>query len=69
LKKSCKYLNITLIHLPPYSPKLSPIEQVWRTIKRELSSEFIVNEKFLIENFEKLFYEKIDKKSYTEQWI
>jgi len=69
LKKSCKYLNIVLIHLPPYSPKLSPIEQVWRTIKKELSAEFIESEEFLIENFERLFYENVDKKSFTEKWI
>ncbi|KZX12827.1 transposase [Methanobrevibacter curvatus] len=25
LKETCKYLNITLIHLPKYSPKLNPI--------------------------------------------
>ena len=69
LKEACKYLNIALIHLPPYSPKLSPIEQVWRTIKKELSSDFIVSEEFLIENFERLFYENVDKKSFTNKWI
>jgi hypothetical protein len=36
LKEACKYLNIVLIHLPPYSPKLSPIEQLWRTIKKRI---------------------------------
>ena len=69
LKESCKYLNIVLIHLPPYSPKLSPIEQVWRTIKKELSADFIVSEEFLIENFERLFYENVDKKSFTGKWV
>nr|WP_281177986.1 transposase [Methanobrevibacter cuticularis] len=69
LKKTCKYLNITLIHLPPYSSKLSPIEQVWRTIKKELSTEFIESEEFLIENFEKWLYENIDKKSYTKNGL
>jgi len=69
LKEACKYLNIILIHLPPYSPKLSPIEQVWRTIKKELSSEFIINENFLIDNFEKLFYKNVDKKSFTNKWV
>ncbi|MCC7554324.1 MAG: transposase [Methanobacteriaceae archaeon] len=24
-----------LIFLPPYSPKLNPIEQVWRTVKKK----------------------------------
>jgi hypothetical protein len=51
LKSACKYLNIVLIHLPPYSPKLNPIEQVWRTIKKELSSDFIVSEDFLNRKF------------------
>ncbi|WP_394329073.1 transposase [Methanobrevibacter curvatus] len=43
------------MHLPKYSPKLNPIKQVWKTIKKELSTEFIVNEEFLIENFEDYF--------------
>ncbi|KZX12889.1 transposase [Methanobrevibacter curvatus] len=55
LKEACKYLNMALIHLFKYSPKLNPIEQVWRTMKKELSTEFIVNEEFLIENFEDYF--------------
>lgn len=25
--------NLTIIHLPPYSPELNPIEQVWRWIR------------------------------------
>ena len=68
-KEACEYLNIILIYLPPYSPKLNPIEQVWRTIKKELSAEFIINENFLISNFERIFYENVDKKSFTKKWI
>jgi len=69
LKQTCDYLNITLVYLPPYSPKLNPIEQVWRTVKKELSTEFIINEDFLIHNFERIFYENVDKKSFTEKWV
>ncbi|KZX14366.1 transposase [Methanobrevibacter curvatus] len=69
LKEACKYLNITIIHLPKYSPKLNPIEQVRKTIKKELSTEFIVGEEFLIETFERLFYENVDKKSFTEKCV
>lgn len=29
-------LRITLVFLPPYSPKYNPIEQIWKTIKREV---------------------------------
>ena len=69
LKLACEYLNIILVHLPPYSPKLNPIEQVWRTIKGDLSTEFIENEDFLTYHFGRLFYENVDKKSFTEKWI
>ena len=31
-------LGIQLTYLPPYSPDLNPIEQVWRCLKRELST-------------------------------
>ncbi|MBI2996791.1 MAG: transposase [Candidatus Melainabacteria bacterium] len=25
--------NISLLHLPPYSPELNPVEQVWHFLK------------------------------------
>ncbi|MBE6503894.1 MAG: hypothetical protein E7Z76_06385 [Methanobrevibacter sp.] len=37
----CNVLNIDLIHLPAYSPKYNPIEQVWRTIKAIISRKYI----------------------------
>ena len=33
--------NIRLAYLPPYSPDLNPIEQIWRAIKREVAATFI----------------------------
>ena len=30
IKKIALHLNIALIYLPPYSPHLNPIEQIWR---------------------------------------
>jgi hypothetical protein len=69
LKKACNFLNIVLIYLPPYSPKLNPIEQVWRTIKNELSSEFIIDKNFLKDKFESLFYNFVDNPSFTDKWI
>ena len=33
IQEVAKILNITLIYLPPYSPHLNPIEQVWRILK------------------------------------
>ena len=27
------FANLTIIHLPPYSPELNPIEQVWHWMR------------------------------------
>jgi transposase len=41
-------LDIRLVYLPPYSPDLNPIEQLWRCLKRELSTSFFsTREEFL----------------------
>jgi transposase len=46
-----KKMNIILLHL---SPKLNPIDQVWRIIKKkESSANFIESEEFLLSDFEK----------------
>jgi transposase len=68
-QKACKILNIQLILLPPYSPKLNPIEQVWRIIKRELSKIYIEAETFLIQKFKSNYNEIIENKTFYEGWI
>ncbi|MDR0913051.1 MAG: transposase, partial [Methanobrevibacter sp.] len=64
----CKILNITLIYLTSYSPDFNPIEQVWRTIKGELYQKYIVDEDFLSNRFTTLYYEQIDKPSFSKKW-
>ena len=41
VKEIAQKLGIYLIHLPPYSPDLNPIEYIWKSIKRILSREFV----------------------------
>jgi transposase len=41
VKESAQELGIYLIHLPPYSPDLNPIEYIWKSIKRIVSREFV----------------------------
>ena len=41
VKETAQELGIYLIHLPPYSPDLNPIEYIWKSIKRIVSREFI----------------------------
>ena len=41
VKERAQELGIYLIHLPPYSPDLNPIEYIWKSIKRIISREFV----------------------------
>ena len=65
----CNILNIDLIHLPPYSPKYNPIEQVWRTIKAKISRKFITSIEQLKFIFENEFKQVIDNESYWKNWL
>ena len=65
----CKQLNIILIHLPSYSPKYNPIEQVWRTIKAIISRKYITSMNQLKNTFKTEFEKVVDNKSYWENWL
>ncbi len=68
-KERAEELDITLIFQPPYSPDLNPIEFIWKSIKRELSSlliESIDTFKDVIEEYYKSFSQKT---SYAKSWI
>jgi transposase len=68
-KKFAKFLNIKMIFLPTHSPKLNPIEQVWRAMKKKISSiDFKYIEK-LIKKLKNLYYTEVKQKTYTENWI
>jgi putative transposase len=61
--------GINLIYLPPYSPDLNPIEFIWKSIKREVSREFIRDidhmKNLILENF----YRFSAKRSFAANWI
>ena len=65
----CEKLNIDLIHLPPYSPKYNPIEQVWRTIKVEISRRNLTSLDDLINEFKNEYYEVVDRPSFWKKWL
>ena len=65
----CNCLNIELIHLPSYSPKYNPIEQVWRTIKATISRKYITTKKELEQAFKTEFEKVVDNKSYWVNWV
>lgn len=41
VKETAQALDIYLVHLPPYSPDLNPIEYIWKSIKRMVSRELV----------------------------
>jgi transposase len=43
-REKAQELGVELIFLPPYSPDLNPIEQLWRCLKRELSTAYFRSE-------------------------
>ena len=62
-------IEIELVFLPPYSPDLNPIEYIWKSIKKIISKEFIVDldhmKKIILDNFKDLS----SKLSFAKRWI
>ena len=61
--------GIRFAYLPPYSPHLNPIEQVWRTIKREVTATFIIGREHLMATIIEVFRKLVAKKCYWEKGV
>ena len=62
-------LMIILVRLPPYSPQLNPIEQVWKSIKRITYTTFVETKEELVELFKKEYYRIVDNESFFNKWL
>ncbi|MCD6474086.1 MAG: transposase [Thermoplasmata archaeon] len=62
-------MNITIIFLPVYSPDLNPIEFIWKSIKKYISSIVLRCKDELKEVVEKLFYNLASSPSFARNWI
>ncbi|MCD1410762.1 transposase [Vibrio vulnificus] len=51
--------NVSIIKLPPYSPELNPIEQVWSGLRQPNIENFTNNNKLLFCQLSKLLKSKI----------
>lgn len=68
IKEISKILNICLIPLPSYSPHLNPIEQVWKSIKRETKHAYIKSKENLESIVINSFNELVKDQNFTKEW-
>ena len=61
--------GIKLIFLPPYSPDLNPIEFIWKSIKRIISSSFIKDLEYMKKIIGQKFLDYASRISFAESWI
>lgn len=69
VRATAQFLNILLVFLPPYSPDLNPIEFIWKSIKKELSSKFLMTKDEIRDAVEPLFYKFSLSLSFAKSWI
>ena len=67
--KHARKNNMKLILLPPYSPDLNPIEYIWKSIKRIISKNFIVDKNHMMELIRINFLKFAKKLSFALAWI
>jgi transposase len=68
-RRLAKDFGINLIYLPSYSPDLNPIEFIWKSIKREVSCEFIRDVAHLKQLIMEKFYKYSASLSFASNWI
>jgi len=61
--------GIELVFLPPYSPELNPIEFIWKSIKKVVSREFIVDLDHMRDIIRDKFQECASSLSFAKRWI
>jgi len=62
-------LDIRLVYLPPYSPDLNPIDQIWRGVKRRISTAFFTAKEEFLNLIEQAYNQLSGKISYAQGWI
>ncbi len=62
-------IRIELVFLPPYSPDLNPIEYIWKSIKKIISKEFIIDLHHMKNIIIGAFQNFSSKLSFAKRWI
>jgi transposase len=61
-------LDIKIIFLPQYSPDPNPIEFIWKSVKRIVSTALINSEGDLKDTIKKGFMKLSDSKTFAKSW-
>lgn len=69
LQKAAEDNDILLVFLPPYSPDLNPIEFIWKSIKRVVSTRFIHSTNELKEVITSAWNDSAQQISFAKRWI
>lgn len=62
-------MDSILVFLPSYSPDLNPIEYIWKSIKKDVSKEFIESVTQLRKLIKDKFTELSKSKSFAKNWM
>ncbi len=68
-REKAEELGIVLTFLPPHSPDLNPIEQIWRCLKREISTAFFRSEEEFLSIIQKAFSQLSKRLSFAKNWF
>jgi transposase len=67
--KICRDTNIRRVSLPRYSPELNPIEQIWKSVKRDLSPRDAADLDTYRELICDIYHQYADQLSFAKSWI
>ena len=68
-REKAEELGILLTFLPPHSPDLNPIEQLWRCLKREISTAFFRSEDEFLAIIRNAFSQLSRRLSFASNWF
>ena len=68
-REKAEELGIVLAFLPPWSPDLNPIEQLWRCLKREVSVAFFRSEEEFLNIIMGSFRQLSKRLSFASNWF
>jgi putative transposase len=68
-REKAEELGIVLTFLPPHSPDLNPIEQLWRCLKREVSTAFFRSEEEFLSIIQNAFSQLSRRLSFATNWF